>query len=56
MQPRLRQWLSGLDDESLPIMDVIIRDEITHVAAGIKWFRWICANSTPPLVNIPLER
>jgi len=26
-----------------PIMDVILRDEIGHVAIGNRWFHWLCA-------------
>lgn len=31
------------DDESADILDVIHRDEITHVAAGQRWFQFLCA-------------
>jgi uncharacterized ferritin-like protein (DUF455 family) len=30
------------DDESAAILDRIYRDEIGHVAAGRRWFEWLC--------------
>lgn len=39
MQQRLRQ--AG-DLEAVAILDVILRDEIGHVAIGNRWFRWLC--------------
>uniref|UniRef100_A0A6I8R635 Rieske domain-containing protein n=1 Tax=Xenopus tropicalis TaxID=8364 RepID=A0A6I8R635_XENTR len=30
------------DDSSVRILEVIYTDEITHVAAGLKWFTYIC--------------
>lgn len=31
------------DDESADILDAIYEDEISHVAAGCRWFKFICA-------------
>ncbi len=31
------------DEESAAILDIILADEIGHVAAGARWFRWECA-------------
>jgi uncharacterized ferritin-like protein (DUF455 family) len=31
------------DDESAAVIDVILRDEIGHVAIGNRWFRFLCA-------------
>lgn len=31
------------DDATADILDVILREEIGHVAAGSRWFRWHCA-------------
>lgn len=39
MKARLAQ--AG-DTEAGPIMDVILRDEIGHVAIGNRWFNWLC--------------
>jgi len=40
MQARLRQ--AG-DERAVEILDVILRDEIGHVAIGNTWYRWLCA-------------
>jgi uncharacterized ferritin-like protein (DUF455 family) len=39
MQARLRQ--AG-DLRAVEILDVILRDEVGHVAIGNHWFRWLC--------------
>ncbi len=31
------------DDASADILEVILREEVAHVAAGSRWFRWYCA-------------
>ena len=31
------------DDVTADILDVILREEVAHVAAGSRWFRWCCA-------------
>ena len=41
------------DQESVDILEVIYTDEITHVAAGIRWFTYICQHSDPPIECIP---
>nr|WP_255682255.1 ferritin-like domain-containing protein [Luteimonas sp. BDR2-5] len=30
------------DDETVAILEVILREEVAHVAAGSRWFRWYC--------------
>lgn len=30
------------DQEAAAVLDVILRDEIGHVALGNKWYRWLC--------------
>ena len=30
------------DDATADILAVILRDEVAHVAAGSRWFRWHC--------------
>lgn len=30
------------DDAAAAILDIILRDEIGHVAIGNRWFRWLC--------------
>jgi uncharacterized ferritin-like protein (DUF455 family) len=37
------------DERSAGILETIYRDEITHVAAGNRWFRWACdSNGSSP--------
>ncbi|MEZ0469541.1 ferritin-like domain-containing protein [Luteimonas salinilitoris] len=33
------------DDETAGILEVILREEVAHVAAGSRWFRWFCARA-----------
>ncbi len=40
-QTRLR-FLKASDEVSVGLLDVLYEDEITHVAAGIKWFQYTC--------------
>lgn len=42
MQDRLRR--AG-DLRAVEILDVILRDEVGHVAIGNHWFRWLCARA-----------
>jgi uncharacterized ferritin-like protein (DUF455 family) len=30
------------DDETAAILELILREEVAHVAAGSRWFRWCC--------------
>ena len=35
--------LRGLDDDATAdVLEVILREEVAHVAAGSRWFRWFC--------------
>jgi uncharacterized ferritin-like protein (DUF455 family) len=34
--------LAAGDREAAAILDIIFRDEVGHVAAGSRWFRWLC--------------
>jgi uncharacterized ferritin-like protein (DUF455 family) len=40
MQAKLAQ--AG-DHRAVEILDVILRDEVGHVAVGNRWYRWLCA-------------
>ncbi len=31
------------DDATVAILDLILREEVAHVAAGSRWYRWYCA-------------
>jgi uncharacterized ferritin-like protein (DUF455 family) len=42
--PDIQRKLTGFGDKAgAAILDIILRDEVTHVAAGDRWFRWLCA-------------
>lgn len=42
--PAVRNKLiSGGDLDAGAILEIILRDEIGHVAAGNRWYRWLCA-------------
>lgn len=42
--PPIRAKLAGAGDmESAAILDIILRDEIGHVAIGNHWYRYVCA-------------
>ncbi|XP_062577685.1 uncharacterized protein LOC134239530 [Saccostrea cucullata] len=54
VQPKtLEKFVKNNDQESAAILEVIFRDEITHVAAGMRWFTYVCTHSNPPLDCIP---
>ncbi len=41
--PAVKNKLVGAGDHQVgKILDVILRDEIGHVAAGNRWYRWVC--------------
>lgn len=40
------------DEEAAAILDIILRDEIGHVALGNKWYRWLCAQKNLDAVAI----
>jgi uncharacterized ferritin-like protein (DUF455 family) len=42
--PRIQAKLRQVNDErAIAILEVILRDEIGHVATGNRWFRYLCA-------------
>lgn len=42
--PPIREKLEQVgESEAVRILDIILHDEITHVAIGDKWFRYLCA-------------
>lgn len=42
--PAMREKFARAGDESAArILDLILRDEIGHVAVGNRWYRWLCA-------------
>ncbi len=41
--PAVRAKLAQVgDDEAAAILDIILRDEVGHVAIGNRWFGWLC--------------
>jgi uncharacterized ferritin-like protein (DUF455 family) len=41
--PGMIERLRGVGDErTVAILEVILREEVAHVAAGTRWFRWCC--------------
>ncbi|XP_020915072.1 uncharacterized protein LOC110252585 isoform X1 [Exaiptasia diaphana] len=49
-----RRFLNSGDQETAELLEVLYKDEITHVAAGIKWFSFLCESTVPPLDKIPV--
>ena len=46
--PAMREKFARAGDEpAARILDVILRDEIGHVAVGNRWYRWLCARAGP---------
>ncbi|HPT49983.1 MAG TPA: ferritin-like domain-containing protein [Accumulibacter sp.] len=42
--PLIRDKLRGVGDHgAATILEIILRDEIGHVAIGNRWYRWLCA-------------
>jgi uncharacterized ferritin-like protein (DUF455 family) len=52
MQARLAK--AG-DARAVAILDIILRDEIGHVAIGNRWYRWLCArDGMDPVAHYPV--
>jgi uncharacterized ferritin-like protein (DUF455 family) len=48
--PQVRaKFSAAADTDSAAIIDVILRDEIEHVAIGNRWFAWLCARRGLPV-------
>jgi uncharacterized ferritin-like protein (DUF455 family) len=41
--PMRTKFAQAGDDAAVALLDVILRDEIGHVAVGNHWYRWLCA-------------
>jgi uncharacterized ferritin-like protein (DUF455 family) len=39
----IERFRAADDDETAGILEVILREEVRHVAIGSRWFRWLCA-------------
>ncbi|KAL5020070.1 hypothetical protein ScPMuIL_002962 [Solemya velum] len=54
VQPHtLEKFARHGDEASAKVLEVVYEEEITHVAAGLKWFTYICTNSNPTKECIP---
>jgi uncharacterized ferritin-like protein (DUF455 family) len=43
VHPQTRSRFFDRDDtESVELLDILYKDEVTHVAAGLKWFQYAC--------------
>jgi len=43
VSPAIRQrLLQAGDEESAALLDIILRDEVGHVAIGNYWYKWLC--------------
>ena len=42
IQAKLRKVNTSYATEAIDILDIILRDEIGHVAIGNHWYRWLC--------------
>jgi uncharacterized ferritin-like protein (DUF455 family) len=40
--PMRSRFAAAGDGRAVAILDVILRDEIGHVAVGNRWYRWLC--------------
>lgn len=40
------------DHEAAAILDIILRDEVGHVALGNQWYRWLCARKELDAISI----
>jgi uncharacterized ferritin-like protein (DUF455 family) len=43
IQERLRAVASPMALRAVQVLDIILRDEVGHVAIGNHWYRWLCA-------------
>ena len=43
IQDKLRRVGTPAAQRAVEILDVILRDEVGHVAIGNHWYRWLCA-------------
>jgi uncharacterized ferritin-like protein (DUF455 family) len=52
--PRMISQLETYGDKpSCKLLEIIERDELTHVASGLRWFKFLCENASPPCDPIP---
>eukprot|EP00026_Physarum_polycephalum_P010615 Phypoly_transcript_10783.p1 GENE.Phypoly_transcript_10783~~Phypoly_transcript_10783.p1 ORF type:complete len:282 (+),score=32.97 Phypoly_transcript_10783:36-848(+) len=49
----IEKFRNGGDEQTATLLEDILKDEITHVTAGLTWFTYLCEHSTPPKPTIP---
>jgi uncharacterized ferritin-like protein (DUF455 family) len=55
IQAKLQGSASAHAQALQPILDIILRDEVGHVAVGNHWFRWLCdQQQLDPVAHYPL--
>jgi uncharacterized ferritin-like protein (DUF455 family) len=55
IQAKLRRVDSDFARRAVEILDIILRDEVGHVAIGNRWYRWLCAQrGLDPVVHYPV--
>jgi uncharacterized ferritin-like protein (DUF455 family) len=53
--PMRARFAQAGDARAAEILDIILRDEIGHVAVGNRWYRWLCArDGVDPLAHYAL--
>ncbi|MDH4377853.1 MAG: ferritin-like domain-containing protein [Ramlibacter sp.] len=54
IQNKLRAVGTPLALETVEVLDIILRDEVGHVAIGNHWYRWLCAREgLDPVAHYP---
>lgn len=54
IQDKLRAVGTPMALEAVEVLDVILRDEVGHVAIGNHWYRWLCGReSLDPVAHYP---
>ena len=54
IQDKLRAVGTPLALEAVAVLDIILRDEVGHVAIGNHWYRWLCAREgLDPVTHYP---
>jgi uncharacterized ferritin-like protein (DUF455 family) len=43
--PMIQRLRAAGDERTAEILVLILREEVPHVAAGTRWFRWCCARA-----------
>ena len=46
--PKLRQAGTPAALRAVGVLDIILRDEVGHVAIGNRWYRWLCGGDGLP--------